>query len=76
MTRRQLGKPAAAAALLQKSRAQGAEGRYTGALDGVEDKVDCVYETLGVPDNCRQEIFDAAHSFQGVIGIPFLAQHL
>ncbi len=39
MTRRQLGKLAAGAALLQKTRAAGAEGHYTGALDGFEGKV-------------------------------------
>jgi dienelactone hydrolase len=38
MTRRQLGKLAAGAALVQKSLA--AEGRYTGALDGLESKID------------------------------------
>src|SRR5258708_32318252 len=42
MTRRQLGKLAAGAALLQKSRAAGAEGHYTGALDGLEGKVNAV----------------------------------
>ena len=39
MTRRQLGKLAAGAALLSK-RSQAAENRYTGALDGFEAKVD------------------------------------
>jgi len=38
MTRRELGKLAAGAALVQKSLA--AEGRYTGALDGLESKID------------------------------------
>src|SRR5579872_6288136 len=38
MTRRQLGKLAAGAALVQKSLA--AEGRYTGALDGLESRID------------------------------------
>jgi dienelactone hydrolase len=38
MTRRQLGKLAASAAFLQESRAK-AEGHYTGALDGLETKV-------------------------------------
>ncbi len=42
MTRRQLGKLAAGAALLQKARVQGAEGHYTGALDGFEAKVNSV----------------------------------
>ena len=42
MTRRQLGKLAAGAALLQKSRVAGAEGHYTGALDGFEDKVNAI----------------------------------
>ncbi len=42
MTRRQLGKLAAGAALLQKSRVSGAEGHYTGALDGFEGKVNAV----------------------------------
>src|SRR5579864_5132081 len=42
MTRRQLGKLAAGAALLQKSRLAGAEGHYTGALDGFEGKVNAV----------------------------------
>jgi len=41
MTRRQLGKLAAGAALLQKSRVAAAEG-YTGALDGFEGKVNAV----------------------------------
>src|SRR5690348_11527909 len=42
MTRRQLGKLAAAggAALLQKDRQAKAENKYTGALDGLEAKVD------------------------------------
>src|SRR2546430_16659158 len=39
MTRRQLGKLAAGAALLQNSRVAGAEGHYPGALDGFEAKV-------------------------------------
>ena len=39
-------------------------------------RVKKVYATLGVPDNCQHEIFDAAHSFYGVKGIPFLADHL
>jgi len=38
MTRRELGKLAAGAALVQKSLA--AEGRYTGALDGLESRID------------------------------------
>ncbi|HET9320526.1 MAG TPA: hypothetical protein VFO27_12155, partial [Bryobacteraceae bacterium] len=38
MTRRQLGKLAAGAALLQKSPA--AESHYTGALDGLESKIE------------------------------------
>ena len=42
MTRRQLGKLAAGAALLQKSRVTAAEGHYTGALDGFEGKVNAV----------------------------------
>jgi dienelactone hydrolase len=40
MTRRQLGKIAAGAALLPKSPAAAAENSYTGALDGVESKID------------------------------------
>jgi dienelactone hydrolase len=40
MTRRQLGKLAASAALLQKPGTSAAENRYTGALDGFEAKVD------------------------------------
>src|SRR5215475_14042881 len=39
MTRRQLGRLAAGSALLQK-KAAGATAKYTGALDGFEDKVD------------------------------------
>ena len=40
MTRRQLGKLVAGAALFEKSRVAGAESHYTGALDGLEAKVD------------------------------------
>ena len=42
MTRRQLGKLAAGATLLQQSRVAGAEGPYTGALDGFAGKVNAV----------------------------------
>ena len=40
MTRRELGKLAASAALLPKPGSQAAESRYTGPLDGFEAKVD------------------------------------
>jgi dienelactone hydrolase len=75
MTRRQLGKLAAAAALLQKSRAQGAEGRYTGALDGVEDKIDAesfdpvvfsrkLYESAPLTMTFRAETRNQAEAWQ------------
>jgi len=35
-----------------------------------------VYDLLGVADHCRQEVFDASHSFHGVQGIPFLVKYL
>ena len=82
MTRRQLGKLAAGAALLQKSRVTAAEGDYTDALDGFEGKVNAVefdpkvYETLGAGDSFQYETFDGEHSFHGVKGLPFLAEHL
>jgi dienelactone hydrolase len=39
-------------------------------------RVKKVYETLGAPDNCQHEVFEGEHSFHGVEGIPFLAEHL
>jgi dienelactone hydrolase len=35
-----------------------------------------VYEILGAPDHCQHEVFEGEHSFHGVRGIPFLAEHL
>lgn len=35
-----------------------------------------VYETFGAAGNFQYETFDAAHSFHGVKGIPFLVEHL
>jgi len=35
-----------------------------------------VYEVLGAAGDCEQETFDAAHSFWGVKGLPFLKRHL
>jgi hypothetical protein len=39
-------------------------------------RVKKVYEVFGSPDNFQTETFDADHSFYGVKGLPFLAQHL
>jgi hypothetical protein len=39
-------------------------------------RVQRVYEVMGAPEYTAQETFDAAHSFYGVKGLPFLAQHL
>jgi dienelactone hydrolase len=39
-------------------------------------RVRTVYETLGAPDHCQHEVFEGEHSFHGVKGIPFLAEHL
>lgn len=39
-------------------------------------RVKKVYEILGAPGNCRHEVFEGEHSFHGVKGIPFLAEHL
>jgi len=40
------------------------------------ERVKKVYQVFGAPDNARQEVFEAAHSFHGVEGLPFLARHL
>jgi light-regulated signal transduction histidine kinase (bacteriophytochrome) len=60
MTRRQLGKLAAGAALLQKSRMAGAEDHYTGALDGFEGKVNAV---LAIAHD-NTDIIEAAEKLQ------------
>jgi hypothetical protein len=39
-------------------------------------RVTKVYEVFDAPNGFQYEIFDAAHSFWGVKGIPFLAEHL
>jgi dienelactone hydrolase len=39
-------------------------------------RVKKVYETLGAAENCQHEVFEGEHSFHGVKGIPFLAEHL
>jgi dienelactone hydrolase len=39
-------------------------------------RVKKVYEAFGAPDHFQYETFDADHSFHGVKGIPFLAEHL
>jgi dienelactone hydrolase len=39
-------------------------------------RVKKVYELFGAGDDAQQETFDAAHSFYGVKGLPFLAKHL
>jgi dienelactone hydrolase len=39
-------------------------------------RVKKVYETLGAPEKCQHEVFEGEHSFHGVKGIPFLAEHL
>ena len=39
-------------------------------------RVTKVYETLGAPDRFQTEIFEGTHSFHGVKGLPFLAEHL
>jgi len=39
-------------------------------------RVQKVYAALGAPDNCQHEVFEGEHSFHGVNGIPFLAEHL
>ncbi len=40
------------------------------------ERVRKVYQAFGAPENAQQEIFEAAHSFHGVQGLPFLARHL
>ena len=35
-----------------------------------------VYQTCGVPDRARQEIFEGVHEFHGKEGLPFLARSL
>ncbi len=35
-----------------------------------------IYDVFGAADQIQHEIFDGEHSFYGVQGIPFLAQHL
>jgi Abhydrolase family len=39
-------------------------------------RVKKVYEVFGAPDLAQQEIFDGAHEFHGVRGLPFLAKAL
>ena len=39
-------------------------------------RVTKVYETLDAPDHFQTEIFEGTHSFHGVKGLPFLAEHL
>jgi len=39
-------------------------------------RVKKVYETFGAPDRFQTEVFEGVHSFYGVKGIPFLAEHL
>ncbi len=39
-------------------------------------RVTKVYETLDAPDRFQTEIFEGTHSFHGVKGLPFLAEHL
>jgi dienelactone hydrolase len=39
-------------------------------------RVKRVYDLFGAADNCEHETFDAAHSFHGVKGLPFLARKL
>ena len=39
-------------------------------------RVHKVYDIFGASDRFQIEIFEAAHSFHGVSGIPFLAEHL
>lgn len=39
-------------------------------------RVKRVYEVFGAADRAEQEIFNDAHSFYGVKGLPFLARHL
>ena len=39
-------------------------------------RVKKVYETVGAADHFQTEIFEGTHSFHGVKGIPFLAEHL
>ena len=39
-------------------------------------RVKKVYDLFGAADNCEHETFDAAHSFHGGKGLPFLARKL
>jgi dienelactone hydrolase len=39
-------------------------------------KVKHVYEVFGQPDLAQHEVFSGEHSFHGVGGLPFLAEHL
>jgi len=40
------------------------------------ERVRKVYAAFDAAGNCEQETFDAAHSFHGVKGLPFVARHL
>lgn len=40
------------------------------------ERVKKVYEAFDATSACEQEVFNAAHSFHGVAGLPFVARHL